>query len=163
MNNLEIIDFEKKGNVVRFYLGSNVPNWGYTRADYKDYRGQTPDWLKPSDKYYGDDWNDRPYEHNAGKVYDEFVKAYIDVSFDFNSKVLEPRDGEFNSPYCKDDFVARKVPCLAVYENPSGDDYDNDFRTIVARKDTKKIYFGDSLSVFDDFEDVIKGEVIYVK
>ena len=49
MNTLKIIDFEKKGNVVRFYYGK--------------------DSLK---EWYGDDWDDRPYEHNAGEVYHRF-------------------------------------------------------------------------------------------
>ena len=48
---MKIIDFDKKGNVVRFYLGEDVCN-----------------------DYWGDDWNDAPYEHNAGTVYNRYVK-----------------------------------------------------------------------------------------
>ena len=43
---MKIIDFECTGNVVRFYLGKD---------NEKD--------------YHGDDWNDTPYECNAGTVY----------------------------------------------------------------------------------------------
>ena len=85
---MKIIDFKKKGNVVRFYLGEETPDWGWTRSDYTR-NGTTPDWLKPSDRYYGDDWDDRPYEHNAGQVYEEFIKGYKDVAFDFDDLVLE--------------------------------------------------------------------------
>lgn len=42
---MQIIDMEKKGNVVRFYLGENGKQWG-------------------------DDWNDAPYDCNAGTVYE---------------------------------------------------------------------------------------------
>lgn len=45
---MKIIDFERKGNLVRFYLGDD-----------------------DLEEWYGDDWNDTPYEHNAGQVYDE--------------------------------------------------------------------------------------------
>ena len=47
----KIIDFERKGNIVRFYLGD----------------------VNNSNGYYGDDWDDVPYEHNAGKVYEQYV------------------------------------------------------------------------------------------
>lgn len=44
---MKIIDFERKGNLVRFYLGDD----------------DLHDWS-------GDDWNDTPYEYNAGQVYE---------------------------------------------------------------------------------------------
>lgn len=60
---MKIIDFERKGNLVRFYLGDDdLVEW------------------------YGDDWNDTPYEHNAERVYfadrygfsrDEIVSSMI--------------------------------------------------------------------------------------
>ena len=110
---MQIIDFKRKGNVVRFYLGEKTPDWGWTRPDYtRD--GKTPDWLKPSNRYYGDDWDDRPYEHNAGQVYEEFIKGYKDIAFDFDDLVLEPCCGAWNcnSRWCKDDMVARRVPSI---------------------------------------------------
>jgi hypothetical protein len=66
---MQIIDFKRKGNVVRFYLGDATVH------------------------YWGDDWNDRPYEHNAGQVYEEFIKGYKDIAFDFDDLVLEPANG----------------------------------------------------------------------
>ena len=79
---MKIIDFEKKGNIVRFYLGEKTEDWGWTNPEYKDYTGETPSWLKPKDTYYGDDWDDAPYEHNAGQVYEEFIKGQKDIAFD---------------------------------------------------------------------------------
>jgi hypothetical protein len=110
---MQVIDFKRKGNVVRFYLGEKTPGWGWTRSDYTR-NGTTPDWLKPSDRYYGDDWDDRPYEHNAGQVYEEFIKGYKDIAFDFDDFVLEPCCGTHNSRWCKDDMVTRRVPCIIV-------------------------------------------------
>ena len=66
---MKIIDFEKKGNLVRFWLGTD---------DCSD--------------YWGDDWDDAPYEHNAGYVYSEYVTGYIDYVFPFETLVLEPCD-----------------------------------------------------------------------
>lgn len=153
---MQIIDFEKKGNIVRFYLGEKTADWGWTRSDYKqEYKGElkTPDWLKPSDTYYGDDWDDRPYEHNAGKVYSEFIKAYSDVIFDFDDLVLEPCDGEYNSFYCKDDMVNKIVPCIiAVPKDIAKDNWSTDFRYWVGCAGIKKYYFGD----------IIDDNVIYI-
>ena len=59
---LGIIDFERKGNVVRFYIGDTNAN------------------------YHGDDWNDRPYEHNAGTVYDRYIDHYVDIAFPLYEK-----------------------------------------------------------------------------
>lgn len=110
----QLIDIDTKGNVVRFYLGEKTEKWGWTDPNYKDGSGKTPEWLSPSDRFYGDDWNDSPYEHNAGPVYPWFVKGTFDISFPFDSILLEPKDGELNSEYCKDDLVDRKAPVLLV-------------------------------------------------
>jgi hypothetical protein len=143
---MKIIDFEKKGNVVRFYLGEKTVDWGWTNPDYKDYTGKTPNWLKPSDKYYGDDWDDKPYEHNAGTVYGEFIKGYKDIAFDFDDLVLEPCEGEWNSPWCKDDMIARKVPCIIVVPRELTEhDWSTEFKYWVANDAVKKYYFGDEL------------------
>lgn len=110
---MKIVDIERKGNVVRFYLGQKTANWGWTNPNYKDFSGNTPKWLKPSDTFYGDDWDDIPYESNAGSVYDQFVYAHRDIAFDFDDTVLMPEDDySANSPYCKDDFIKRVAPFL---------------------------------------------------
>ena len=129
---MKIIDFQKKGNVVRFYLGNDdLAEW------------------------YGDDWNDRPYEHNAGTVYDEFVEATIDVAFPFDWYVIEPQDDwcyNHNTEYCKDDFVARNAPCIVVVpiecmdmdELNYGMNADS-YRYWAASDNAWKIYYGDSV------------------
>ena len=119
---MEIIDFSKKGNVVRFYLGKNG-------------------------KQCGDDWNDYPYEHNAGEVYDEFIEGYKDISFPFDDLVLEPCDGEINSAYCKNDMIKRKVPCIIVVpKEVYGDSWVwEDFKKYVGADGIHKYYFGDDI------------------
>lgn len=123
---MKIIDFQKKGNVVRFYLGMD---------DLKDWTG--------------DDWDDTPYEHNAGMVYEEYISGYTDVVFDFDDIVLEPSDGahNMNSDYCKDDMIARSVPCIIavpkeVYKDESW--YDT-FSHWAGADNIKKFYFGDKM------------------
>lgn len=144
---MEIIDFDRKGNLIRFYLGEKSETWGWTDPNYKDWIGKTPDWLKPSDTYYGDDWNDTPYEHNAGSVYNEFVKGHFDVSLPFEWYVLEPSDGEWNSHWCKDDMVARRVPCLIIIPDKCLDTHDcfiDSFKDWVGRDGVIRVYFGDT-------------------
>lgn len=118
---MKIIDFERKGNVVRFLLGEDsLENW------------------------YGDDWNDYPYECNAGTVYDQFIVGYKDIAFPFDVNVLEPSDGAYNSGWCKDDMKARTVPCIIVVQDTL-DLYDRDFAKNMGRADIQKFYFGDEM------------------
>lgn len=122
---MKIIDFERKGNVVRFYLGEdNLIGW------------------------YGDDWDDIPYEHNAGRVYDRFIISHKDIAFPFDSTVLEPKDDSLfngNSCWSKDDMVARKVPCIVVA--PKDDEFwaEENFMHYVADDNVQKFYFGDKM------------------
>lgn len=148
---MKIIDFERKGNVVRFYLGEKTVDWGWTNPDYKDSEGKTPDWLKPSNTYYGDDWDDAPYEHNAGPVYEEFVKGYHDFVFSFDDLVLEPADDDLNSSYNKEDMTNRKVPCIVVVPSEVIQKLDSPYEWAISfedatkMKESKKFYFEDEL------------------
>lgn len=120
---MKIIDFEKKGNVVRFWLGDDDCN-----------------------DYWADDMDDVPYEHNAGVVYCQYRKGYKDISFPFDWDVCEPCDGEFNSPYSKLDMKNCKVPCIvAAPEEENNSWYEFSFRNVVGRKDAIRYYFGDKL------------------
>ena len=125
---MKIIDFEKKGNVVRFYLGAdNLTNW------------------------YGDDWDDVPYEHNAGIVYEEFIAGHKDIAFPFDSLVIEPCEGMINSDWCKDDMVARRVPCIIVIPKEIADNswYKEDFTHWVGAEGIQRFYFGDKMEAQD--------------
>lgn len=121
---MKIIDFDKRGNLVRFFLGDD-----------------------DCDDYHGDDWNDTPYEHNAGLVYEEYVKDYIDVVFPYDFVVAEPsEDWRFNnnSQWCKDDMKDRKVPCIIAARMDEDHWYrNNEFGYWLGKSDTVRIYFGD--------------------
>lgn len=127
----QIIDFKRKGNMVRFYIGKNGKQWG-------------------------DDWNDAPYDCNAGQVYNEYVDHYIDVYAPFDALVLEPCDGYFNCPYTKEDMIQRKVPCIIVVSADVVDgSWHDDFQYWVGADGAVKVYFG------DDEEDVLKLAHLY--
>ena len=85
----QIIDVEIKGNAIRLYVGENGKQWG-------------------------DDWNDAPYEHNAGTVYAECVERTVDIAIPFDLYVIEPSDGQLNSSWCKEDMIHRKVAAFWV-------------------------------------------------
>lgn len=147
---MKIIDFSRKGNVVRFYLGEKTADWGWTNKDYK-YDGKVPDWLRPSDRFFGDDWDDTPYEHNAGTVYDEFIKGVKDIAFDYDDLVLEPADvSSLNSSYSKENMINREIPCIIVVPAKIIREKDLyywqiDFEDALKMEDTIKYYFGDEL------------------
>jgi hypothetical protein len=127
---VKIIDFERKGNQVKFYLGKDN-----------------------LDKWWGDDWDDTPYEHNAGTVYSEFVESTQVVNFDMEDVVAEPCAGRSNSPWCKGDMLKRKVPCVVVLQKDKiGSDeikwqYEDSFEKMLANANAMRIYMGDSYDV----------------
>ena len=119
---MKIIDFDKKGNVVRFFLG----------------RDDLTEW-------HGDDWCDTPYEHNAGPVYDNYISGYVDIAFDYECLVLEPQDDWYNqgnSRWCKKDMVERRIPCVIIVP-PSEKTFDDDFGSYVGNANVIRCYFGD--------------------
>lgn len=111
---MKIIDFVKYGNTFSLYLGTD---------DCED--------------YWGDDWNDVPYEHNAEQVYSEYIQGYVEFAFPLKYDVREACDGYFNSPFSKEDMKNRKVPCLTI----STDIFHNK-----STPESKiEIYFGDNI------------------
>ena len=118
---MKIIDFEKKGNLVRFWLGDDNCT-----------------------DYWGDDWDDAPYDCNAGTVYDEFIKGYKDICFPFDWIVVEPCDGVCNCNYSKEDMKNYQVPCI-VAANNDNNDWNESFSHILGKKDRQAFYFGDKL------------------
>lgn len=135
---MQIIDYEKKGNVVRFYLGDDNDR-----------------------EYWGDDWDDAPYDCNAEVVYDEYVKGYVDVAFPFDSLVLEPCDGVLNTSFTKEDMKNRRVPCIIVVsKDKRGDSWKDGFSDWVGAKDIKKFYFGDKMDCYENGSYIIWGDRI---
>lgn len=119
---MKIIDFELKGNVIRFYLGDDDCN-----------------------DYWGDDWNDAPYEHNAGTVYNQYVKAVRDVAVGFDHLVLEPKGNwRGDSRYSKEDMKNRLVPCVIIVPKEiCSECYYDEFSYYVGSDNITSIYFGD--------------------
>lgn len=77
-------------------------------------------------KQWGDDWNDAPYEHNAGEPYDRDTTVFVvKIQADHLSR---PCDECNNSPYSVEMINNRRIPWLrmsewytADYESPAGD------------------------------------------
>lgn len=123
---MKIVDFKKDGNIVRFYLGKTING------------------------IYGDDWDDTPYEHNAGEVYDQFYDKTIDIAFPLDTQVFEPCYGFINSPYCKNSFISEdKVPCILFGEVENLWQYENYAELLENVPSLDKIYLG------DEWEDVV--------
>lgn len=120
---MKIIDFERKGNVVRFFLGAD---------DCFD--------------YWGDDWNDSPYDCNAGTVYERFVLGHRDMYFPFDDLVLEPSSGWQSSWYSKEDMKMRRVPCIIAIPREIHEEYwDDSFQKFVGADGIQRFYFEDPM------------------
>ena len=60
------------------------------------------------DKVYGDDWDDAPYEHNAGDPYQEFPTWIVAVE----TVLAPPHMSHLNSPWSVEQINAGEVPWL---------------------------------------------------
>lgn len=136
---MKIIDFEKKGNLVRFYLGND---------DCTD--------------YWGDDWNDAPYDCNAEKVYDEYVTGYVDIVFPFDYMVLEPCNGVLNTRFAKEDMKDRNIPCIIAlpYDVYKDRYWQDSFEVWVGSKNIVKFYFEDNMDCYENESMVVWGDRI---
>ena len=116
-----LIDFEKAGNVVKLYFGEN-----------KD--------------YWGDDWDDRPYECNAGTVSQRFVNDIAEVAFTTLYTVIEPADDwhyNHGSPYTKEDMKKEKCPCLIILKQDEDNRFEPCYSEFIGSRadDVLRIYF----------------------
>lgn len=119
---MKIIDFDVKGNVIRFYLG-----------DDNCY------------DYWGDDWDDVPYEHNAGIVYDKYWKEIAEIYVDFSLQVFTPENDwhyDGSSPFSKEDFKKQNAPCVIIAYNC---DYNDCYSKCAMSKNVIKFWFNDKL------------------
>lgn len=100
---LRLIDAQTKGNLVRLYFG--------------DYDETTKQWYgaeNPGELPHGDDWDDAPYEHNAGLVYARYVKNVLDVYVKWDYRVFEPNEGYLNSPFTREGLFKDKAPVIYI-------------------------------------------------
>lgn len=124
---MKIGDFEKRGNVIRLY---------FVEDDCND--------------YWGDDWDDKPYEHNAGTIYDEFVVGTMDVGFSLEYELIEPADDYRyggNSPFCKEDFKNTKAPFVIVRLDPDRSETKNYSDAVVKQDYVFAFHFNDNMSL----------------
>lgn len=106
-----------------------------------------------SERPWGDDWDDSPYEHNAGSIYQEYVSKYADVVFPFGTYPLEPKDDwrcHGNSMYSKEDMLRRRVPALVIVKNDEYSEYYNSFTKALSEDSFPRIY------LMDNFNSVVK-------
>lgn len=141
---MKIIDFERKGNVVRFFLGKdNV-------ADYD-----------------GEGWEKYPYDR-AERVDEKHIVGSADIAFPFDAMVLEPNSGEERCSYSKVDMKTGLVPCIIVVPpNIANGSHHTEFSYWANGRGTMKFYFGDKinhtvgLSLYDFIVSANKQDVVY--
>jgi hypothetical protein len=90
---------------VTFKLSSNIAERSHWKLCYIRY-GRAFFCEKEPSEVWGDDWNDAPYEHNAGWPYDPHVAVMYDGDFD------TPDTHMLNSSYSVEMINAKNVPWL---------------------------------------------------
>jgi len=135
----EIIDWERKGDKIKFYLGRNGE--------------QT-----------GNNWGVVPWKGNAGRVYDEYIEYAVLLTFEIWDKKWEPLLRKHNiirvyegtieniiylstskifiyepqKYYSKRDLVNRIVPCVILSKIRF-----SSFQEALRDRKAKRYYFGD--------------------
>ena len=97
----------------------DYPNPEYIEGEQEYYAYFTP---VPLEEQWGDDWDDSPYEYNAGDPYDDYydendkrveteiVMVPFYVPYDRGWRIYFPRDWDVeNSPFCVRDINAGAV------------------------------------------------------
>lgn len=124
---MRIIDWDASGNVIRLYLGDDdLATWG------------------------GDDWDDVPYEHNAGRVEPRYVTAVVDVALAWHHRVFEPSDGTQNSRWSKDDMMVGRVPMFVVFDGAAHEDWWHFEQPLGDRASLRAYMGGDAVSLLHD-------------
>jgi hypothetical protein len=104
-------------------------------------------------KQWGDDWDDRPYEHNAGAPYKwhdgRDGEPWEIVKVAWYADLITPCEGHVNSPYSVQDINQGAVPWLRTPSYSS-------------RKVQVEIYAGTTLDEFIRVVESVGGEV-YLK
>ena len=141
MHKAKLIDFRCFGNVVRFYYTDNLG----------------------LEHWWGDDWNDCPYEHNAGEVYPEYCDGYFEIAFPSSYVVDEPCVGHLNSPYSKEDMEDRRVPMIAARRFEKDDwsgrgSAEMSFSYILGYDDVVVFYMGD-IVIIDNINRSLPSDV----
>lgn len=127
---MKILDFDKKGNAIRFYLGKdNLKGW------------------------YGDDWDDRGC---TDRVYDEFVSEVKDIVIPYKHSVYSPFDFYHNEDqFSKDMFKSGNIPMLVIVKDEDKD-YKNyeyhsyDWNSALGDKDSIAIYMGEDIQKVEE-------------
>ena len=69
------------------------------------------------EKVWGDDWDDAPYEHNAGEPYSHREEYEVfRLKIDTGNNLLEPCEYHTNSPYSVQDINRKRVSWLRTAE-----------------------------------------------
>lgn len=118
---LVLIDFEKKCNQLRLFFGDDEKPWG-------------------------DDWDDAPYQHNAGRVYEKFIKDTAVLSFYYDDIVYEPSDDYNFQDVSKEMMLKKKVPAFVAlpvkYREPESYWKCYSFAELLADSYSIPFYFG---------------------
>ena len=101
-------------------MKNDYNNYQLCYVDRLDDFGAIKLWFSDLDvsNVWGDDWDDKPYEHNAGEPYDvidsEIINKYIKIIIELNDKeLLLPCSGTINSNFSVEDINIRKqIPWL---------------------------------------------------
>lgn len=118
-------------------------------ADYRLCYVEDSGWAwftrKPLDEQHGDDWDDAPYEHNAGLPYEDEPGDIIRLGW--IADLVTPSWGHANSPYSVDDINRHRATAWLDYP---------EWR---AWRGERRLYAGATVPEFIEFIETAIGQV----
>ena len=100
-------------------------------------------YFTDNEEQWGDDWDDSPYEYNAGPPYNEEGFDLLNIGFYVNAKYLEPYESFHNKYLSVEEINAKLVPWL-----------------IPNNIECEQIFAGESLKDFVKKIKSISGEIL---
>lgn len=109
----------------------------------------------------GDDWDDKPYEHNAEEPYDDW-RELIEDNEDIFKRKYEYHEIKHKVLYFETNDWSEKQPCDGYSNSPYSVEEINKGKVPWVETDKYKIYAG---TLYEDFIRVIEGNGgnIYIK
>lgn len=147
---------------------------------YDGYADTTPEFVtlafsddrRTSNRYddaYGDDWDDVPYEHNAGIVYGRYVDYEFVIHLSYETALMFPCDGVDNSMWCREDMRDGTVPLFVMLDEQTNAAYAKDRRFddfpyafAIGLRDAHRFYFGDVLGEVLDMLDKCGAGIAHI-
>lgn len=114
------------------------------------------------EKQYGDDWDDAPYEHNAGEPYDSWPELIKDNK-DWLKREYKHHEIKLKEIYFETEYWSEKRPCDNFSNSPYSVEDINQGQVPWLMTEDYKIYAGTTIEEFIEIIEKHGGKIYLEK